>query len=102
MSDTFTPGPWRILTDGTIWSDSAPPPRGRPSDPSGESVARVTARRTALGEYFNQHDARLIAAAPEMVRLLLRIADCYPNHHLAPDFARSAYALLARIEGTPL
>jgi hypothetical protein len=76
-------------------------------------VAQLTMKRTALGEYYNEDDARLIVAAPDLLELARRVSttctgcrgeDGSGMHWRGEGgcVAAQAIELLARIEGAPL
>jgi hypothetical protein len=60
MKDTHTPGPWHLATDGRTIAHT-------PADPD---APRLIAR---VGGPKQKGDARLIAAAPELLDALQRI-----------------------------
>lgn len=80
-----TPGPWvidsgerlRVIAEGTPWS-----------------IAECTHRSdVGLGERVA--NARLIAAAPEMLEALERVADLYPDH----DYLGKVYDAIDKAKG---
>ena len=84
-----TPGPWGVLFDSCLhcggeWVITGPP--------SG-----------AHGQFANEADARLIAAAPEMYEVLKAIAFEGAGgsfRHLTSENAAKALAAIAKAEGT--
>jgi len=83
-----TPGPWGIF--GTAIAKA---PRGQPT---------IAVMLTVPGSDEWQHDARLIAAAPEMAELLREVAsfeDRWADIGEIWNAITKARALLARIEG---
>lgn len=85
-----TPGPWRVAGQGK--EQRLPILR-----PDGKRIASVE-------EEGSLRDARLIAAAPEMVGLLEQVAALWLRDPSPDDpgrgLAQKARALLARIKGT--
>jgi len=93
---THTPGPWQIQ----FWNDS--------SRPSRRDTPVITTGKDAIGELFNLWDedgedreaerlanARLIAAAPEMLAALQSLA-----HPMASDEdLQNALAVIAKVKG---
>jgi len=86
-----TPGPWitSLADDTTIIGAS------------GETVAKVS------GDYNDdvmwptmEANARLIAAAPEMLELLSSLLTCYGSRHKI-GYWKDTRELLAKIEGAP-
>jgi len=89
-----TPGPWYVSTSPDYFSGGATVVRGRVPD-SGLVIAVLT---TVLEREAN---ARLIALAPEMVRVL-RLVNLYeptcPRDHGNECIPCAARALLARLD----
>jgi hypothetical protein len=95
-TDTHTAGPWQIQ----FWNDS--------SRPSRRDTPVITTGKDAIGELFNLWDedgedreaerlanARLIAAAPEMLEALQSL-----THPMASDEDLShALAVIAKVKG---
>jgi hypothetical protein len=93
---THTPGPWQIQ----FWNDSARPSR--------RDTPVITTGKDAIGELFNLWDedgedreaerlanARLIAAAPEMLEALQSL-----THPMASDQdLQNALAVIAKVKG---
>jgi hypothetical protein len=93
---THTPGPWQIQ----FWNDS--------SRPSRRDTPVITTGKDAIGELFNLWDedgedreaerlanARLIAAAPEMLEALQSL-----THPMASDEdLQNALAVIAKVKG---
>jgi hypothetical protein len=93
---THTPGPWQIQ----FWNDSARPSR--------RDTPVITTGKDAIGELFNLWDedgedreaerlanARLIAAAPEMLEALQSL-----THPMASDEdLQNALAVIAKVKG---
>lgn len=94
----YTPAPWRL--DGTATTDSLDVISSR------ARVALLDCE--AMTPEMVEANARLIAAAPELARLLSRLAG-FAAHHASDsamaaggrDLVAEARALLARIEGAP-
>lgn len=98
---THTPGPWQI----EFWNDS--------SRPSRRDTPVITTGRDAIGELFNLWDedgedreverlanARLIAAAPEMLAALEGLlADKYLADPINADRMGKARAAVAKVKG---
>ncbi len=82
-----TPGPWKLVIANTELV-SIYPQGGK------ERIAQVYCPLDGSGGTINGN-ARLIAAAPEMVGLL----KWYADSDMAPNMDKDARALLARIEG---
>lgn len=88
-----TPGPWRVNPRGSdIWNIE--------SEKTGEHIARVSSSMQPGGRFDD--DARLIAAAPDLLSALegclrdmrsMRISnDCDPVNTYSMDAARAAIA----------
>lgn len=60
----YTPGPWKIKRSGCI------------SDSNGDLIA-TTGYRVAVGSDEDDFNARLIAAAPELLALARRVAEAF-------------------------
>ena len=67
MESKHTPGPW-FYDSGTIWSESQLDPENKPYVFRGEEALAAIMSR-------NAQDARLIAAAPQMLEALEKIAE---------------------------
>lgn len=96
----FSPGPWRVLSDGTVWTDQVTPHPMGSMQPHGHAICKMAEQRTSMGSYFEEDDARLIAAAPEMMELLVEIrahGDLSNSAH-GERLEREIDALLARFE----
>jgi hypothetical protein len=91
MSGGYTPGPWRINRIAATNIES----------PNGRSVAATGGFQDGTEDSFltNQANARLIAAAPELVEALRECAAMLKAHKIDCVELHSAAALLARIEG---
>lgn len=80
MDGKHSPGPWRVLTGGLVWTDQ-PGVFGmkatRNHGDIGHPICEVTQHRTTLGSFFDHDDARLIAAAPELLEALRALCDTY-------------------------
>jgi hypothetical protein len=80
-----TPGPWRVHADGeTVFSES---PIHR--------VANCTTKSVGLYQRQRRANARLIAAAPELLELLQE-----SQISIGGDWRERRDSLVARIEGT--
>ena len=88
--DKFTPGPWSAPSKGNL--------RGAVVAKDGEMVCDPS----GAGRYEDEMDANagLIAAAPEMHKLLIRIESYFKNRHIyGPGVEESvSKKLLNRIE----
>lgn len=72
MSEKHTPGPWIAIKD-TVYEGS--------KDSSGDEIVTLEYRRAAGGPHpRNIADARLIAAAPELLKALRRARDELEKH----------------------
>ena len=90
-----TPGPWRAMPDGAIQKDAAMP-----------TGAAVIAYTRHADEKTMRANARLIAAAPDLLaalRLLLDGLQTYAPEFLhglpKADYIRAARAAIAKAEG---
>ena len=96
MTAQHTPGPWYIRTnrhtstDGRPWGwlDAAPPGGPQRNIPG----VQVTWTR---GE-SSEANARLIAAAPELLAVVIHARNVLPNEHWADDTRRMLDAAIAR------
>jgi hypothetical protein len=96
MSGGWTPGPWRINRIAATNVESA----------SGRGVASTGGFQDGTDDAYlaNQANARLIAAAPELVEELMAALDEREQQYGAlpdgaPHWSVRARALLARIDG---
>ena len=89
-----TPGPWKTWNE-TITGEIAIQARFQDGSDDGIpfNIAFVVAH-PAHGD--GKYHARLITAAPEMVKALRDLVDCFED---GSEFTTEARALLARIEG---
>lgn len=99
----WTPGPWDVTTvdHSSGGSGASPSTLFRVAFPSHKDFTGHVADKCHGDSYAN---ARLIAAAPEMAKLLRKIADRKWNSltqgcNAISDAQREARALLSRIEG---
>jgi hypothetical protein len=108
METKFTPGPWSFsrweqLGDTRFYIAQAD---GAPYTPNYSDVATLIAE-TVSGERVAVQDAnaRLIAAAPELLALLDECQDCIEwcaqecGHHAAAELAERIAALIAKATG---
>ena len=72
-----TPGPWRSKP----WSES-----------EAQIIARVNGKDTLVTGYALPNDARLIAAAPELLAALIKAERILAQHGYKTDYAKSAIA----------
>lgn len=92
----YTPGPWEVIHDiGIKVHRSEPIPKG-----ARYAVAQVGVGR---GDPQDEANARLIAAAPDLLEALKELADADPHlaenpRYGAPVYAR-AYAAIKKAEG---
>ena len=89
MNATHTPGPWlaRLTTDGR-WEFLGPWPAG------GDDGSYWLVARSASGEPTDEANARLIAAAPDLLACLRRMCGMYGA------YSRRLAPLLAEDHGT--
>lgn len=78
-----TPGPWRVVNAGPHWNNTAIPNyrvvrTPAPSGPNGYDVAWSADGELVVEHVYEEADAHLIAAAPELLEALkgvVRVAD---------------------------
>ncbi|MEW5729986.1 MAG: hypothetical protein AB1918_19320 [Pseudomonadota bacterium] len=79
MGSNYTPAPWRIRDAGNGIYDNT-------DDGVYDVVGRGPYGEITLAEEVDIHDARLIAAAPELLALLDRLVATWDNYEeMGPD-----------------
>lgn len=91
MSTQHTPGPWHV--------SKASPTRVIESGPRGNSIAKMGLNLGVCSQGEAESNARLIAAAPELLEALQEMINCYadelPNGKERP-VVREARAAIAK------
>lgn len=83
LQATHTPGPWRIGDAGhTVFV----PPNGQPAP---ERIATLANRHEST-----RHNARLIAAAPDMLAALRQVAGCFSDDGRTCSAGQATLAML--------
>lgn len=100
-----TPGPWRVVID-----DDGNPLSGRPSVVASDELDCGIVHwdgfvqpywRSARGDKEIHANARLIAAAPDLLALLKEAADFIQPFNRAEDLSDRIEAAIAKAEATP-
>lgn len=86
MTLQHSPGPWTIANDADGWDNIV--------DADGRKIAEVDSCSGG-----KDPDARVIAAAPDMLRLLREILNPYVQWNELGDHIAEARQLIARLDG---
>ena len=107
MANAFTPGPWTFSHDNQFGDTRfyVAQQEGAPYTPDYSDVATLIAE-TCSGDRVavQQANARLIAAAPELLEALRKLADAYerlkPPGYPLSDPEKQARAVIAKATGS--
>lgn len=91
-----TPGPWRVGADREQWKWRNVLGGEQPAD---FSVAAVPKNLPLRSLEEGEANARLIAAAPDLLAACKTIIQAYENADVAPDALDAAYAAVKKAEG---
>ena len=103
MANHHTPGPWeadhctehRIKDDPGHWQIDGPTPMGL-NNTMPYTVADTSNRNYCISPEEDKANALLIAAAPELLKLLCRFV---ANDHVLDELTSEAQALIDRLGG---
>jgi len=93
-----TPGPWQLVAadDYEIHSDAVP--EAFPHHCKGDDLGRFVALIGNRADDFGRANARLIAAAPELLEALRELLDLHVAHHNSIEHAAARKAI-SKAEG---
>lgn len=109
-----TPGPWHVLDAGPHWNNTAIPNyrvvrTPAPSGPNGYDVAWSAYGELVVEHVYEEADARLIAAAPELLDACKSLYQSILRDHVGSDYEPTddepmgiARAAIAKATGEPV